>query len=233
MSEAETRALETFDAHITVSDVDAKRLRSIKSDAKILVIENGVDAAFYSDEQSATRNRIVFVGSMDYHANIEGATSFAREVWPMIHERQPALRFTIVGRNPPAAVKELSSMAGIDVTGSVADVRPYYRQALAAVVPLNVGGGSRLKILEAMAAAVPVVSTTLGAEGLEVNDGENILLVDSPAKIAEAIFRLIDHPELRTRLIAGGEQLVRMRYDWSILGAKLRDEYQTLLAGRD
>src|ERR1041385_4067086 len=124
---------------------------------------------------------------MDYHANIEGATSIARHVWPMIHERQPTLRFTIVGRNPPAAVNELSSMAGIEVTGSVADVRPYYREALAAVVPLNVGGGSRLKILEAMAAGVPVVSTTLGAEGLDVSDGENILLAETTAQLAQGI----------------------------------------------
>jgi len=231
MSEAEERALTIFDAHIAVSEVDAKRLRSINSDAKIFVIENGVDAAFYAGEHSDTKNRIVFVGSMDYHANIEGAASFVRDVWPMIHQRQPALRFTIVGRNPPAVITELGSTAGVEVTGSVADVRPYYLEALAAVVPLNVGGGSRLKVLEAMAAGVPVVSTTLGAEGLDVNDGENILLVESVTKIAAAIFKLIDDPDLSTRLIAGGGQLVRRRYDWSMLGAKLRDEYQTLLGG--
>jgi sugar transferase (PEP-CTERM/EpsH1 system associated) len=231
MSEAEERALKIFDAHIAVSEVDAKRLRSINSEAKIFVIENGVDAAFYAGEHSDTRSRILFVGSMDYHANIEGAASFARDVWPVIHQRQPGLRFTIVGRNPPAAITDLCSAPGIEVTGSVADVRPYYREALAAVVPLNVGGGSRLKILEAMAAGVPVVSTTLGAEGLDVSDGENILLVESVTKIAGAIFKLIDDPDLRTRLIAEGGHLVRMRYDWSMLGAKLRDEYQTLLGG--
>ena len=231
MSEAEARALKMFDAHIAVSEVDANRLRSINSDAKIFVIENGVDAAFYAGEHSDTKNRIVFVGSMDYHANIEGAASFARDVWPTIHQRQPGLRFTIVGRNPPAVITELGSTAGIEVTGSVADVRPYYREALAAVVPLNVGGGSRLKILEAMAAGVPVVSTTLGAEGLDVSDGENILLVESITKIAAAIFTLIDDPDLRTRLIAGGAQLVRRRYDWSMLGAKLRSGYEALLGG--
>ena len=143
MSEAEARALKEFDAHIAVSEVDAKRLQSINSDAKIFVIENGVDAAHYGNEQSATKNRIVFVGSMDYHANIEGATSFARSVWPTIQQQQPNLRLTIVGRNTAAEVTEISSIAGIEVTGSVADVRPYYREALAAVVPLNVGGGGR------------------------------------------------------------------------------------------
>jgi len=231
MSEAETRALKEFDAHIAVSEVDAKRLQAVNSDAKIFVIENGVDAAHYANEQSATRNRIVFVASMDYHANIEGATNFARDVWPMIHKQQPHLQFTIVGRNPSPQVTELSSIAGIEVTGSVADVRPYYREALAAVVPLNVGGGSRLKILEAMAAGVPVVSTKLGAEGLDVSDGENILLAETTAQLAQGILKVIDDSDLRARLITGGHALVRARYDWSILGAKLLEQYQTILSG--
>jgi glycosyltransferase involved in cell wall biosynthesis len=167
---------------------------------------------------------------MDYHANIEGATNFARAVWPMIQQKQPSLRFTIVGRNPPSEITELSSIAGIEVTGSVDDVRRYYREALAAVVPLNVGGGSRLKILEAMAAGVPVVSTKLGAEGLDVSDGENILLAESSAQLANGIVRLIETADLRARLIAGGHALVQARYDWSMVGAKLLDQYQTLVA---
>jgi glycosyltransferase involved in cell wall biosynthesis len=231
MSGAEERALKDFDAHIAVSEVDAQRLQSINSDAKIFVIENGVDAAHYAHDQAETKNRIVFVGSMDYHANIEGATDFARAVWPMIQQQQPQLRFTIVGRNPPAQVTELSSIAGVEVTGSVADVRPYYREALAAVVPLNVGGGSRLKILEAMAAGVPVVSTKLGAEGLNVSDSENILLAESLAQLANGIFKLIEPADLRQRLITGGHALVRARYDWSMLGAKLLEQYQTFVAG--
>src|ERR1043166_1619740 len=100
MSEVEARALKEFDAHIAVSEVDAKRLQSVNSDAKMFVIENGVDAAHYANEQPATKDRIVFVASMDYHANIEGATNFARDVWPMIHKQQPHLRLAIVGRNP-------------------------------------------------------------------------------------------------------------------------------------
>jgi len=230
MREAEKRALKEFDAHIAVSEVDAKRLQSIDSEANIFVIENGVDSAYYADTQTATKNRIVFVASMDYHANIEGAISFAQNIWPLIHQQEPQLRFTIVGRNPPSEVVALSSILGIEITGSVPDVRPYYHEALAAVVPLNVGGGSRLKILEAMAAGVPVVSTILGAEGLEVTDGENILLADSAAPLANAILRTADDSNLRARLIAGGQALVQARYDWSILGSKLRDCYQNLLA---
>jgi sugar transferase (PEP-CTERM/EpsH1 system associated) len=228
MNEFEMKALNEFDAHIMVSEQDAQRLRRMNPRARIFVIENGVDVSHYATEESGRKTRIVFVGSMDYHANIDGAIYFGRQVWPTVRAKKPELVFTIVGRDPSPEVRDLSSIDGVEVTGSIDDVRPFYREAIAAVVPLNVGGGSRLKILEAMAAGVPVVSTTLGAQGLDVNDGENILLTDGPGQTAEAVNRIIGDHELRTRLIYGGYTLVRKRYDWSTLGAKLLDQYQTL-----
>jgi len=230
MNDFEKRALAEFDAHIAVSETDAERLRAINSDARIFVIENGVDAGYFARTESANKNRIVFVGSMDYHANIEGAIDFAQNVWPLVRGQKPELVFTIVGRDPTLAVRQLSSINGVEVTGSVPDVRPYYREAIAAIVPLNVGGGSRLKILEAMAASVPVVSTRLGAEGLAVHDDENILLANGIDQLAESILRVIDNQELRSRLIAGGSRLVTERYDWSKVGAKLIDYYSTLMS---
>jgi len=228
MNEFEQRALNEFDGHIVVSEPDAERLRRMNSRARIFVVENGVDVDYYASEQSAGKKRVVFVGSMDYHANIDGAINFARNVWPAVRGKKPELVFTIVGRDPSPEVRALSSKDGVEVTGSVDDVRPFYREAIAAVVPLNVGGGSRLKILEAMAAGVPVVSTKLGAEGLDSSDGENILLTDGPAEIGEAVIRIIDDNELAGRLIAGGYALIRERYDWSTLGAKLLNQYQAM-----
>jgi len=228
MNEFEMKALNEFDGHIVVSEQDAERLRRINSRARIFVIENGVDVSYYASEQSTVKKRIVFVGSMDYHANIDGAINFARNVWPKVRKQKPELVFTIVGRAPSPDVRALSSIDGVEVTGSVDDVRPYYREAIAAVVPLNVGGGSRLKILEAMAAGVPVVSTKLGAEGLDSSEGENILLTDDPGEIAEAVIRIIDDHELEKRLIAGGYALIRERYDWSTLGAKLLNQNQAM-----
>ncbi|HBB98180.1 MAG TPA: glycosyltransferase [Blastocatellia bacterium] len=228
MNESEMKALNEFDGHIVVSEQDAERLRRINSRARIFVIENGVDVSYYAGEQSAGKKRIVFVGSMDYHANIDGAINFARNVWPTVRKQKPELVFTIVGRDPSPDVRALSSIEGVEVTGSVDDVRPFYCEAIAAVVPLNVGGGSRLKILEAMAAGVPVVSTKLGAEGLDSSDGENILLTDGPGQIADAVIRIIDDRELEKRLIAGGYALIRERYDWSMLGAKLLAQYQAM-----
>jgi sugar transferase (PEP-CTERM/EpsH1 system associated) len=233
MNEAEKRALDQFDAHIVVSEEDGERLRQMNSSAQISIIENGVDVTYYAKAQSsAARNRIVFVASMDYHANIDAAINFARNVWPIVHRKKPELVFTIVGRDPAAAVRQLSSITGIEVTGSVKDVRPYYLEAIVAVVPLRVGGGSRLKILEAMAAGVPVVSTQLGAEGLKVRDGENILLADNDRELAEKIVNVIDNEHLRAEIIGAARALTADRYDWSKLGASLASVYSNLLASR-
>ena len=152
-------------------------------------------------------------------------------IWPSVREQQPHLRFTVVGRDPAPAIQQLANLPGVDVTGSVTDVRPFYRDACVAVVPLRVGGGSRLKILEAMAAGVPVVSTTLGAEGIDVQDGENIVLADSDDEFAAAIIKLSLETQLRERIIESARRLAR-RYDWSQIGTKLFEFYRRLVAER-
>src|SRR5262249_31710007 len=136
------------------------------------------------------RKRILFVGSMDYHANVDAVTEFARESWPAIHAKRPDLIFTIVGRSPAREVRALAGAAGIEVTGTVRDVRPYYRDALASIVPLKIGGGSRLKIIEAMAAGTPVISTRLGAEGLAMSDGKTIIFAETSEDFCRAILNL-------------------------------------------
>lgn len=170
---------------------------------------------------NARRNRLVFVASMDYVANQDAAIRFANEVWPRLHSEHPELVFTIVGRNPNTAIRALESIEGIEVTGTVDDVRPYYREALAAVVPLRMGGGSRLKILEAMAAGVPVVSTPLGAEGLDVTDGENIAIASSEQDFTCWIIDLAGDRETWNRLSLAGRGLVESKYGWRELGKLL------------
>lgn len=231
MSEFERHALRDFDAHIAVSERDADRLRAINPDARIFVIENGVDTDFYSDlgTNNESLRRIIFVGSMDYHANIDAAVNFAHKVWPQVRARQPKLIFTIVGKDPAPEVRGLAQIPGIEVTGTVDDVRPFYRDASVAVVPLKVGGGSRLKILEAMAAGVPVVSTTLGAEGLEVLHNENILIADTSEQLVQAITSVVENKPRRDQLSAAGRELVSRRYDWSSLGTALFGVYEDLL----
>src|SRR5262249_18577619 len=147
------------------------QLSAIEPRARIAVVENGVDTERFASAQSSTPGvcrDFIFVGNMDYYPNIEAAVSFATNIWPQLRSRIRDTRLAIVGANPTTAVHTLSRIPGVTVTGTVPDVRPYYGNALAAIVPLRTGGGTRLKILEAMAASVPVVSTPMGAEGLEV-----------------------------------------------------------------
>lgn len=249
----EQKATRDFDAHVVVSQRDRDQILQLDAASFVSVIENGVDSAYYADEEinkayNARRsrraeaigkvnqpvrvNRIVFVGSMDYHANIHAVVDFARDVWPVIHSRHPDLVFTIVGRNPSTEVRELSAHPGIEVTDTVDDVRPYYREAVASIVPLKVGGGSRLKILESMAAGIPVVSTTLGAEGLEVRHGTEIVIADTNEQLAAAISDLLASDELQKQLCEAGRALVSRRYEWKIAGESLFRIYEKLLADR-
>ena len=212
-------------AHSVCSEREQLQLQARAPAAEVAVINNGVDVAYFSgpSASAAARRTIAFVGSMSYHANVDAALYFAREVWPELLARRPDLEFTIVGSNPTAEVQALRAQRGIIVTGTVDDVRPYYHQALAVVVPLRVGGGTRLKVLEAMASGTPVISTTLGAEGLAVTHGRDIILADSGAAFVEAVLQLRTINEQWRQLAARGQELVSSRYDWSIIGQELRD----------
>jgi glycosyltransferase involved in cell wall biosynthesis len=233
---AEADLLRGCDIHTVVSHREKEKLHMAAPDASLHVIENGVDTAFHSPAEmerayarwpkrrpiGTPRNRVVFAGSMDYHANVDAVEYFARQVWPEARQRlSPDVRFTIVGRNPSAEVRNLSTLPGVEVTGTVADVRCYYQEAIAMVVPLRVGGGTRLKILEAMAAGVPVVSTTLGAEGLDVRDKHHLLIADSPAAMADALYAVERQPQLWQQLSSAGRELTARKYDWQMLGARL------------
>ncbi len=227
LARLEAQILRQAAGHIVCSPRELQKLQAIVPDARIAVIENGVDPAFFGDTGAPVtgRARIVFVGSMDYHANVEAACAFVHAVWPSIRARFPDWRLTLVGSNPAPAVLALGHQPNVEVTGTVPDVRPYYRDALAAIVPLRTGGGTRLKILEAMAAGVPVISTTLGAEGLAVIPSANILIADNDEDWLPLITRMVEQPELWSSLAKAGRDLVRSRYDWQILGKSLYQTY--------
>ena len=211
------------DLHITVSERDRKRLHAYGAAAQVAVVENGVDTSQFDNTVSAERLRVLFVGAMDYHANVDAVTYFAREVWPLAAAGLPGAVLTIVGRNPAPEVVSLAAER-VEVTGTVPDVRPYYREALVAIVPLRVGGGTRLKILEAMAAGVPVVSTALGAEGLSAKPGVDFLQADSVAEMGRAILGVGRDPNRAAEIAARARELVRRQYDWSALGDHLAKE---------
>jgi glycosyltransferase involved in cell wall biosynthesis len=229
LKELEKEILSQGSGHVVCSQRELAQLQQIVPGARIAVVNNGVDMQYFANAGSASGRDLVFVGSMDYYPNAEAAISFSRDVWPLIRGRIPETRLLLVGANPGPDVLALSGLPGVTVTGTVPDVRPYYSKALAAIVPLRTGGGTRLKILEAMAAGVPVVSTPLGAEGLEVTPGKDILIADPDDGEAWAghLQRLADLSiNDRQALVAAGLDLARTHYDWETLGQILWSTYE-------
>jgi glycosyltransferase involved in cell wall biosynthesis len=229
----ERKILEEAFGHIVCSERESQQLRCIAPAARIAVVENGVDCAYFTglgggaDGDRPKRDRIVFVGKMDYYPNVEAVIDFACKTWPMVRDQLKGVIFSIVGANPTAAVQALAGIPGVEVTGTVPDVRPYYREALVAVAPLRTGSGTRLKILEAMAAEVPVVSTPLGAEGLMVSPSKEILISgpDDHSAWVRHIVELAQSEELRKQITTRALQLVRSRYDWTTIGQGLIETY--------
>jgi polysaccharide biosynthesis protein PslH len=227
----EDYALRKALGHAVCSARERDQLCRLRPSARIAVIENGVDAGAFREAAlpSEQRRRLLFVGSMNYHPNVDAAVSFTRALWPSLRAQFPEWRLTVVGSNPAPAVLALRDEPGVEVTGAVDDVRPYYREAVAAIVPLRSGGGTRLKILEAMAAGTPVVSTPLGAEGLMVSPGENILIAESLAEWQRQLAALAPQGELWRRISCAGRGLAQSRYDWADIGESLYQTYSCWL----
>src|SRR5262249_37897863 len=177
----------------------------------------------------ASTTNLVFVGSMSYLPNVDAAEFFVRDVLPLIAAEMPEVTLSIVGARPAASVQRLAADPHVRVTGLVDDVRPYYAAAAAAIVPLRIGGGVRMKILESMALGVPILSTRVGAEGLGLTDGSDLLLADTPADLAAAAIRLLGDPGLRDRLAAHARQTALRRFSWEAVVQTLEDVYASIL----
>jgi glycosyltransferase involved in cell wall biosynthesis len=213
----ERAAVGRFDHVIAVSEYDRAQMKMMTDEACISVVPTGVDLQQYQAAagESAVKPVVIFLGSMDWEANVDGVTYFCREIWPQVKRATPEVRFRIVGRNPDRRIQQLAS-DDIEVTGRVPSVIEHLRQSAVFVVPLRIGGGTRLKIYEAMAMRKAVVSTTIGAEGLDVHHGRDILLADDPQTFADFVIELLrDHPKRMRLEAAAGEQAAR--YDWSVV----------------
>lgn len=224
ISAYERKLVRSFARVIAVSEADRRALARMVPGVPIALVGNGVDCGRFRDLFAAPRTpepRFLFLGLMSYEPNAEAALWFVREILPGISSRFPAAAVTVAGAQPPGPVRALDNGESVRVTGAVADVLPYYQQNSVMVVPLRQGGGSRLKILEAFAAGMPVVSTGKGAEGLEVEDGVHLLIADRPADFAAAVGRLLEDRELYAVLRRNARRLVEDRYDWPILAAEL------------
>jgi sugar transferase (PEP-CTERM/EpsH1 system associated) len=200
------------------------RLDEFTRRARLRVITNGVDLDYFqpaAQPPDTTSPRLVFIGAMDYSANVEGARYFAEEIFPLIRARESRAKFSIVGANPTAEVKKLARHPGVTVTGAVPDVRPYLWDAAVCVVPLRVARGVQNKILEAMAAGKAVIATPESVAGLRVVPGEHLMVADTPNKFADATLEILRDAGLRESLEMRARHLVEVEHDWGPLLQKL------------
>jgi polysaccharide biosynthesis protein PslH len=211
---------------IAVSEADAVMMRERYGVSRIAAVPTGVDTDFFLPSFSGCSGQtepiadLVFLGSMDWMPNIDGMQWFADEIWPLILAKRPGTTLAIVGRKPTPAMVALGDKPGIRVTGTVPDVRPWLHGSKISIVPLRIGGGTRLKIYESMAARVPVISTTVGAEGLDYRDGETIRIVDNPALFAGCCLAMLDDVSARERMAKEAWELVAGQYSWQAITAQ-------------
>jgi glycosyltransferase involved in cell wall biosynthesis len=229
MSRYERTACQAAAHIIAVSENDASQMKQLFGVSRVSAVSTGVDLDYFARPADAAEgNGIVFVGAMDWMPNIDGARWFTQEILPLIRKKHPMTRLTLAGRSP---VPELQAFAAadplIEVTGTVPDIRPYLWNAALSIVPLRIGGGTRLKIYEAMAAGIPVVSTAVGAEGLAVQDGQTIALADSPALFAERCLELLDSQDRSARMSSAARAAVADRFSWAQVGRQFESILQS------
>lgn len=230
--------LRSYSGVTAVSQVDARCFQRLEPDARVTVVPNGVDLGYFGGCRGGLEwaglqqsSRLVFTGALWYRPNVDAMVFFIHDVWPHIRAQRPEACISIVGARPSPEVQALATVEGVEIFPSVRDVRPFLSAASVAVVPLRLGTGTRLKILEALAAGLPVVSTTLGAEGLELASGRDLLLADSPVGFATAVLWLLAHPGQAQRLTEQGYRTVRRSYDWTSIGARFQDVLAASLQG--
>ena len=223
----ERRTLRRFHQVVAVSQPDRELMSRWIDGSCITVVPTGVDLLQYHPVSSNAENPhlVMFVGSMDWAPNVDAVEHFSRAIWPLILAKVPSARFRIVGRNPGPRVNRLVS-GTISVTGSVASVAEQLAQAAVVVVPLRVGGGTRLKIYEAMATGRALVSTSIGAEGLDVHHGRDILLADDPAEFANAVIGLLVDESLR-RSYGSAAAALAAQYGWPAIGRRFAHVLET------
>jgi glycosyltransferase involved in cell wall biosynthesis len=209
---------------VAVSEVDERTMRERFEIDRISSIPTGVDLEYFARPWEAPHvYDLVFVGSMDWMPNIDGITWFLAEVLPLIYAKKPDCRIAIVGRTPPRSLVAEGRNPLVTVTGTVPDVRPYLWQSAVSIVPLRVGGGTRLKIFEAVAAGTPVISTTIGAEGLPLRHGETVRIADSPTAFAAECIDLLDNEYARNAIAEQALDLVRERFSWEQVAHQFED----------
>jgi polysaccharide biosynthesis protein PslH len=231
----EQKMVKKFDHVIAVSEHDRSLMSAWTDSSRISVVPTGVDLSRFQGQDtplsiSASESNpvVMFVGAMDWPPNVDGVEYFCSEIWPGVRAKVPGAQFRVVGRNPERRIQKLASDS-ITVTGSVPSVVEHLREAAVVIVPLRIGGGTRLKIYEAMAAGKAVVSTTIGAEGLDVHHGKDIWLADDAAAFTDAVAGLLQDQKMRERFEQAAAALAA-QYDWSAVAGKFHQVLQAAIS---
>jgi len=231
LEEVEQEYCERVAVNVMMSGVDAERLKRLVPAAKTYVAPNGVDIDFFRPTAAhrEQRERVIFLGPTYMYPNRDGLGFFLEQIWPRIRSVRPAATLHLVGRNSEEDRRRYSEIPGVVPRGFVEDIRDPFAEAACSVVPLRIGGGTRLKILDSWAMGKAVVSTTVGCEGLAVQDGSNIMVRDSPTDFADAVIAVLGDSALRDRLGTGGRETVVRQYSWERVGEGLRNRYRGLI----
>ena len=216
--------------NVMMSEVDAKRLRALAPGATTVVVPNGTDTEyFHPNGTESVAGRVAFVGPTYTHPNRDAVQFLLQEIWPKVRAADGSTSLRLIGRNTPEDQARYDAEPGVAALGYLPDIRPALSEARCFVVPIRVGGGTRLKILDAWAMGKAVVSTSIGCEGLDAVDGENILIRDTPDAIASAILEVVRDAPLRARLERNGRRMATDTYNWNVVGQRIRAAYGELL----
>jgi glycosyltransferase involved in cell wall biosynthesis len=224
----ERRIFAEVDRVVAVSADDAALVRGWFGVERVAVVDNGIDPDFFARvEPSGRPEDILFLGSLEWRPNLDALRLLLDGIFPAVRAAVPSARLRVVGRNaPPWLARRVRECEGVELFSNVPDVRPFLAQSGVMAVPLRVGGGSRLKILEALACGLPVVSTRVGAEGLRLRPGEDLDMVETANEMAAALLACVRHPARARRMAAVARERVRQRYDWRVLAGQLEEVWQ-------
>lgn len=220
-----------LDLNVMMSEADARRLQTIAPDAATVVVPNGTNTEYFQPSNAEpVAGRVAFVGPTYSHPNRDAVEFLLAEIWPRVRAADRSASLRLIGRGAPADRGRYDAEPGVAALGHVIDIRPPISEARCCVVPIRIGGGTRLKILDAWAMGKAVVSTSVGCEGLDAVDGENILVRDSPDAFAAAVLQVLSDASLRSRLERVGRRTATERYSWDVVGQRIRLAYDQLLS---
>ncbi|MFO7535132.1 MAG: glycosyltransferase family 4 protein [Kiritimatiellia bacterium] len=233
MERLERRVIGSADLVWVTSEVDRDAIMRDNPALPVQVAANGVDCEEISARDPVPSRELLFVGTLSQYANSDAVTYFVREVFPLLKARVPDAVFRVIGRNPSPEILALGRVPGIEITGPVDDLSPWYQRCAAAVVPIRAGGGTRLKILEAMAYGRPVVSTAIGCEGIQAETGRHLVVADRPSEMADALRDVLTRPQYAAQLSREARKLVEERYSWHRIASRMQAVYEEAVKAKE